>query len=733
MIYNLKIHSSIQKRAPWLFFKLLTLLTLALAVLAPVSSKAQVKSSDSASAEKKEETLVLNPYTITDKRITGWNSQKTFSGRRSAGELLELPTSISILTSDFLKDIGARNILEALNYAGSGVTNRVVYREDFTVRGFRQAPLRDGTPYPQYGFTPFYDIERVEIIKGPTALMFGTFGNLSGTINYVTKRPTSYNSGDYSFTAGSFGLYRASVTQRGPLTKDGSVRYRVSLGKQYEDGWMGNKEEDNNDFHHNLLYSLSVDWNITDKLELRLDAGKVEDRNRSYSNGLLDPVTLKTWSGSANGFSISTPWSFMDLDTERTALEAIFTVTPELAIRARTTSYSTTWDYNFVTAQGANFIKSESPNYTKVISLYAEKFLYPNFRQETYVDATWIKQLNFGRSQLNVGFDYFNLNNSYTLFDTPMSDIVISAPVSSRDPKPNTLTPSGSGPQVQAATSSSVSSGWTGYLQETMTVFKERLILAAGLLYVDPSTNRQGIRAHVPNYGVVYRATPNTSLYTSFGQTFSPQSGKDIFGTPLVNIIGASKEVGLKFNAFQQRLFGTISYFSILNNPVLAQVQRIHPVTGILVFGNAQVGKQTNKGLEADLGWVQKIGPNELSIYCTIYSSDPLGADGLQPSRAVKEKYTLFTIYSVKSGELKNISIGAGTTFVGESPGVGFPKIPAYHLLGGYISYTKNSYRLSVNIDNIKDKRGIITGAESMGLIGLAPPRTIKVTVTKKW
>ena len=714
--------------------QVLVLLVTILTGFVPALLNAQQASSTSpGEEEKKEGVLALDPYTISDTRISGWNSQKTFSGRRSAGELLELPTNISILPSDFLKDIGARNILETLNYAASGVTNRVGYREDFTIRGFRQAPLRDGTPYPQLGFTPFYDIERVEIIKGPTALMFGTFGNLSGSINYVTKRPTSYNTGDASFTAGSYGLYAGSVTQRGPLTENGNVRYRVSVGMQYEAGWLGSKKQDNNEYHNNLLYSMSVDWNLTKKLELRFDAGQIEERNRSYALGLADPVTKLAWSGSANGFSLSSPWSYSNLDTKRIALEAILSVTPEFTVRARHTSYAPTWDYNFVVAQLTNFVPSEFPNYTKINGLYAEKFYYPNHNKDTYLDSAWIKKFGFGKSQLNVGFQYFDYRFHYSLFDTKLSDIVIAAPVSARDPMPNTLTPSGSGPQTQAAAAAGISGGWTGYIQETLTVLNDRLIFSAGMLYVDPSSNRLGKRSNVPNYGVVYRLTNTISVYGSYGKSFVPRSGFDSFGTPLVNTLGDSKEIGVKFNALQQRFFGTIAYFDISNDPVLTQVQKIHPVTGNLVFGNAQVGKQTNKGFEADIGWVQKIGTNDWSTYATAYSADPLGTDGLQPSRAIKEKYTLFTTYKLKAGALKGFSIGGGATYVGDSPGVGFPTIPAYKLFSGYLSYARDNYSVSVNIDNLANKRGIITGAEAAGSLALAPPRTIKVTVSTKW
>jgi len=708
------------------------------AAVVPLASVAQVKSlnnSPTASApEDGTKVTELNPYIIKEEKVVDWNSQMTFSGRRTAGELLELPTSISIATSEFIKDVGATNLLGVLRYAGSGVTNRVAYREDFTVRGFRQSPLRDGTPYPNYGFLALYDIEKIEIIKGATALLFNSYNNISGGVNFVTKDPTAVPMADASLTVGSYDTYIASATARGPLTADGKVRYRVTGGRKWSGGWQGHGTESNN-YENDFLLSASVDWYATSKLLLRFSGGLQRNQGRGFGQGILDPVTGKVAEFSAKGWSLGTSWSYMDLDTERFLIEGIWSVTPELTIRARATSYMTFWDYNMPIGTGALtgvLRPSEYPNYVNVYNIYAEKFPYNDIRQNSYVDATWIKQIGEVKNQLSTGFNYFQNNSDYELYDTPMAPFSISLPVSSRPGPPNTLLPSGEGPQVQTARGVSRNGGWSAYAQDTVSMMQGRLMIVGGMLYVTKGTNSVAKDAIVPNYGAVYRVHKDLSVYANLGESFVPRSGFDGFGAPLVNQSGTSKEVGLKFNALSERLFGTVAYFDIFNDNVLIQVLGQN-AAGQTVFGNKQVGNQTSKGFEVDIGWVQPVGPGNWSIYATGYNADPKNELNVQPSRAVKTKYTLFSKYKFVTGPSKGFVIGGGYSSVGSSPGVGFALIPSYELWSGLLGYERGHYRFTLNVDNLADKRGVITGAEAPYSLALAPPITWKLTTTWNW
>lgn len=687
----------------------------------------QVK--DEKSDPKKEETLVLSPYTVTSKS-NGYNSRTTFSGSRVAEDLLNIPTNISILTKEYLQDVGASNLLNILPFAGAGITQRVVYRQDFTVRGFRQALLIDGLTSNEIGFTPLYDVERVEIIKGPTALVFSNYGNVSGTVNYVLKRPTATSMGDSSVTIGNYGFYSVQATQRGPLNNSGSVRYRVTGGAQMYDGWMGSGQPGANAYLNDTLVSASVDWSVNKQLELKLDAGYKHARRRSDTYGYIDPITQKIWSKSVAHYSTDTDWSYNISDNKRFRAEAVYTVSQDLSFRAlyntslQLYQYENTWNDDgkpFPTA-------SEFPNYTRVAGMAQIYYDQHPRIDDTIFDATWSHKILRVKGRLNAGFNYTQSSTDYQYYATPVADTIISAPVSQRPAKlPWAKRILGS------KNDGSQSGGWTAYAQEALSLFNEKLLLTYGGRYVSSGTNNLGKSAFVPSTGIVYKINEGVSVYGAAAESFTPRSGKDIFGKDLVNTIGSSKEAGLKFNLLNEKLFGTITYFDITNDPVLRQVQGISPITGLLIFGNAQVGKETNKGYEAEFGYTGRIEKGDWSNYISYYAGDPKNKDGLQPSSAVKGKWTYFSKYQLTEGAWKGFMIGGGVSSYDGSPGTGFPWMPGYTMYSALMGYGRKSWQVTLNISNLTDIRDALIGSEGVGFAYLAAPREIRTSIHYKW
>ncbi|MBL0011317.1 MAG: TonB-dependent receptor plug domain-containing protein, partial [Nitrosomonas sp.] len=83
-------------------------------------------------------------------------------------------------------------------------------------------------PTLQAGDREVANLERIEVLKGPAAILYGRI-EPGGMINLVTKQPlaTSYHALQQQF--GSFNQYRTTVDSTGPLTKDNTLLYRVNL------------------------------------------------------------------------------------------------------------------------------------------------------------------------------------------------------------------------------------------------------------------------------------------------------------------------------------------------------------------------------------------------------------------------------------------------------------------------------------------------------------------------
>lgn len=169
------------------------------------------------------------------------------NGRFLAREALErmlagtqLVASQDQATGAFIEDRGSINLTEATRYVPSlrrGTNNN----EAFTLRGFNtDVPRRNYFSNVGAGRsrTENAEIERIEVVKGPTSVLFG-FGGPGGVINVLTKKPMAKPAYAFSAEYGSFDHRRLTADATGPLLTRGEsqVRYRVMGTRQRSKGY----------------------------------------------------------------------------------------------------------------------------------------------------------------------------------------------------------------------------------------------------------------------------------------------------------------------------------------------------------------------------------------------------------------------------------------------------------------------------------------------------------------
>ena len=121
----------------------------------------------------------------------GYTGIDTKSATKTDTRLIDVPQSVSVLTRDRLDDQGLLSIGDALRYVpGITVGQGEGHRDQTTIRGtnstadFYVDGLRDDVQY----YRDFYNVDRLEILKGPNALIFGRGGG-GGVINRASKSP----------------------------------------------------------------------------------------------------------------------------------------------------------------------------------------------------------------------------------------------------------------------------------------------------------------------------------------------------------------------------------------------------------------------------------------------------------------------------------------------------------------------------------------------------------------
>ena len=128
-----------------------------------------------------EETLVRGQYLQSSQ----------INALRSPTPILDVPQSLSIITSDVIMERGYAAVSEIVEYMpGVSVSQGEGHRDAIVFRGVRSTAdffidgVRDDVQY----FRPLYNLEQLEVLRGPNALLFGR-GGTGGILNRVTKKP----------------------------------------------------------------------------------------------------------------------------------------------------------------------------------------------------------------------------------------------------------------------------------------------------------------------------------------------------------------------------------------------------------------------------------------------------------------------------------------------------------------------------------------------------------------
>lgn len=195
--------------------------------------------------------VVLSPFTVSTTQDTGYRATNSISGTRLDTPIKDLPMPLEVITRQFLVDTGATDLRQGLRYSAGillqsqndygtpggayqgpgGVNNpegATANRSQTSVkiRGFvTESVLRDG--YLRQNSTDSINIDRVEVVRGPAALLYGV-GNFGGIVNYLPKLPQSRQQGSVDLSVGTYSLKRAALDLTGPISKTWEFNYRLT-------------------------------------------------------------------------------------------------------------------------------------------------------------------------------------------------------------------------------------------------------------------------------------------------------------------------------------------------------------------------------------------------------------------------------------------------------------------------------------------------------------------------
>ena len=177
-------------------------------------------------------------YLPTDILVTAQRDGYTVTDGSSATKtptpLVDVPQAMTVITSDQLEDQAVRQLGEALRYvpgvsmeSGEGHRDAIFIRGQSTTADFYLDGLRDDAQY----YRPLYNVERIEVLKGPNALIFGR-GAGGGAINRVSKTADAMDMfTEVSASVGTFGQYSLAADVNQPIGDNVAARINAT----YED------------------------------------------------------------------------------------------------------------------------------------------------------------------------------------------------------------------------------------------------------------------------------------------------------------------------------------------------------------------------------------------------------------------------------------------------------------------------------------------------------------------
>ncbi|MCA3254540.1 MAG: TonB-dependent siderophore receptor [Alphaproteobacteria bacterium] len=519
--------------------------------------------------------------------------------------LNEIPQSIAVIDTRALQDNNIVRLTDALDL-NAGVARQNNFGglwDAYAVRGFTgDENLPSG--YLVNGFNggrgfggprDVAGIERIEILKGPNAALFGR-GEPGGTINIVTKQPL-FDATRATLSA-SYGSYKARRADADVNVAPDS-RIAVRLIGYYEDAesFRDTIESERFGFLPSVGVRLGEDTTLVYNLELTRQEVPF-DRGVVAINGQLGAIPRTRFLGEPGDGPIEADATGHQLQLQHAFSDAWSLL---LGGSARSTSLE-----GFSTE--AELTPARQKLLTDGQSLSRQR-RFRDYDADHYVvrgELAGDVEIAGMRHRILAGADFDQFENSQLFLrfrppavsgnptDLAANIINVRAPVYGRFPLP------APGPQTNRLDVQKA----TGFYVQDQIALSDRIQIRLGGRYdsfslrslnrANASQQRRSFDRFSPQAGLVWEANPALSLYVSYGEGFRSNIGATAAGAIFDPETSRAFETGAKFGLFGNALTGTVAYFRLTKSNVLA-ADPANPGFSL------PIGKAGSDGIEIDL------------------------------------------------------------------------------------------------------------------------------------
>ena len=658
-----------------------------------------------------EPEIVVEPLIISDVNVL-----------RTGTPILDLPRSVSVFSEERIDDQGIRSIGEIVDYTpgvttsqGEGHRDSIVFRgqprstADFFIDG-----IRDDVQY----YRGLYNIEQVEILRGPSALVFGR-GGTGGILNRVTKKPViGYNFTHFDATVDTFGGNLTQFDWNQSLGGSNSENLGKGGGHLIEEptaAFRLNGFFESLSNHRDFFDGNRVGVNPTLALQLTPDTRL--DLSYEYNNH--ERFIDRGIPTGPDGLPVQSL-----VDTVFGDPEQNFSAFESHAIRATLShEFSDTWKGRLTAFYGdydksyPNFYASGYNAATDQVTI--DGYIDNTFRENLVLsgDLVGIFETGFIEHKVLIGGEYAhtssNQNRFNSFWDTTGADKEVFAADNFR---------LNNGASINAAGNLATNSFSTDLNDDTRVnintysffvqdeiALSEHLDFVIGARFdsfdievfnaLNGETRTRRDDEISPRLGLIIKPVENVSIYGSFSESFLPRSGEqfaDINGNS--NILDpdtfTNLEAGVKWDIQPGLSFRTAIFEIEQSSP---QVADSNPETLDII-------DTSTSGFEAELTgnltdrWFISTG----YTYLEAEQVNRAGPSGLRPREVPEHTFSVWNQYAVN----ERLGLALGVIFQDDSfaNNGNTAILPDYTRVDAAVFYKLSErYRLQMNIENLFD------------------------------
>lgn len=537
---------------------------------------------------------------------TAYTRSTAFSASKTNLPIIDTPRSIVVIPKQVLQDTAVMNTQEAVRFASGVQPGLGVYYDSYLIRGFSSGnnTYRNGLKlFANSGATDPAFLDRVEILKGPAAMLYGRI-QPGGMVNFVTKKPQEEAAYSLQEQFGSWGLSRTILDATGPVTQDKSVLYRVIGVYDHADSFVNFKHQDNGSALAELAWRPMTQF----EANVAFQYDHLATTNRGYYQQQIPALALSYavpwWTGRPAGLSRN--WTQNDpamyanlpdvMERELVSADWTYHINDKWKVTNRFHYQHSDENQNYILSRGYNL----------QTGLLNRKISWGRFYRDTWslnLDVTGEVYTGPIKHDLLFGYDYYDYY-SVSKGDNPPGTVSAGFPVQPQPPLniwgpiygniPFSIIES----QIYQAAGNvlgKASQKDFGYYVQDAASFNDRVYFLIGGRFdiasdranevfgatqdangrqcfpfcdghFNPPWKSQPIERRIsPNGGLLLKLTDEFSVYTSYSESFANSSAlsQSASGRPFPPQTGRQSEMGAKVSLFDGKLNGSLAVFDL--------------------------------------------------------------------------------------------------------------------------------------------------------------------------